>query len=285
MTATFTFEGIILGLDEEEYHRHPALSSTGARELLEAPARFEFSRSHPRVHRKEFDVGTAAHSKVLGTGWEIVVIPADVLAKNGAASTDAAKAFIAKARAAGQVPIKQSEYDEVNAMAEAVLAHQSARILLEQEGAPEASVFGTDPVTGVETRARFDFLGMGPNRRVGVDLKTVHGKATPAKFAKTIGEHGYHIQGAHYESALEFAGEHIDAFAFIAVEKDPPYLPAVFVLDDDWREIGHKRAAEARELFRRGIDSGLWPGYPSEIQVVRPPNYIIFDQIDRENAA
>ncbi len=286
MSDTVTeLQGIVLNLDENTYHAHHALSSTGARQLLEAPAMFEWSRTHERVHSKAFDVGTAAHSKVLGTGWEIVAIPAEVLASNGAVSTKAAKEFIENARANGQVPVKQAELDEVNAMAESVLRHPSARLLLEQEGAAEASVFGTDPATGVDTRARFDFLGRGPGKRVGVDVKTVHGKATPAKFAKTIADHSYHVQAAHYEDTLEFIGEGIDAFAFIAIEKDPPYLTAVFVLDEDWRDIGHKRAAEARELFRRGIDTGRWPGYPDEIQVVRPPNYVIFDQIDRENAA
>ncbi|KQR90990.1 MAG: PD-(D/E)XK nuclease-like domain-containing protein [Microbacterium ginsengisoli] len=279
---TESLSGVVLGLPEDEYHAHPALSSTGARQLLIAPAKFLFARSAPRVHKKAFDVGTAAHSRVLGTGWEIVAIPDSVLAVNGAASTAKAKAFIEEARANGQVPIKQAEFDEVTAMSEAVLAHPSARILLEQDGAAEASVFGVDPETGVETRARFDFLGRGSGRRVGVDLKTLHGEASPVKFAKTVADHGYHVQGAHYEDTLRFVGEHIDAFAFIAVEKEPPYLVGVFVLNEDYREIGAARARRARHLFARGIQDGIWPGYPDEIQIARPPQWAIYDHIDTE---
>lgn len=274
--------GVVLGLDEAEYHTHPALSSTGARELLVAPARFLHSRSTPRVHKKVFDIGTAAHSKVLGTGWEIVAIPDGILASNGAASTTAARKFIAEARAAGKVPVKQAELDEVNAMSEAVLAHRSARLLLEQDGAAEASVFGFDPETGVETRARFDFLGRGDGRRVGVDLKTIHGEASQVKFAKTIADHGYHVQNAHYEDTLRFAGERLDAFAFVAVEKEPPHLVGVFVLNEDYREIGAARARRARHLFARGLETGVWPGYPDEIQIVRPPQWAIYDHIDME---
>ncbi|MFG6277959.1 PD-(D/E)XK nuclease-like domain-containing protein [Microbacterium sp. 5K110] len=290
------YQGAVLGLDEETYHAHPALSSTGARQLLEAPARFEHAQSQPRAPRKAFDVGTLAHSKVLGVGAGVAVYPdgagdhvfADpetgeefdnVLASNGAASTKLAKSFEVWARTQGLVPLKRAEADEVNAMAEAVLSHPTARVLLEQAGHPEVSVFGTDPATGVECRARFDFLG-----RVGVDLKTFYGAATPVKFAKTVADHGYHVQSAHYEDTLSFIGEQIDAFAFIVVEKDPPYLVAVFVLDDDYREIGAARAKRARELFAASRDSGVWPGYPSQIQIARPPQWAVHDHIDATEA-
>lgn len=293
MTA---LQGIVHGLDEATYHAHPALSSTGARQLLEAPARFEFARSQPRAPRKAFDVGTMVHSKTLGVGAGVAIYPdgvnetefvdpetgddvLNVLASNGAASTKLAKAFEGWARAQGLVPLKRAEAAEVDAMAEAVLSHPTARVLLEQEGNPEASVFGTDPETGVECRARFDFLG-----RVGVDLKTFHGAATAVKFAKAVADHGYHVQGAHYDDTLQFVGEQIDAFAFIVVEKEPPYLVAVFVLDEDYREIGTARAKRARELFAASRDSGVWPGYPSQIQIARPPQWAVYDHIDATEA-
>ncbi len=288
--------GIVLDLDEAIYHAHPALSSTGARQLLEAPARFEHARSTPRADRKAFDIGTLVHSKVLGVGAQVSVYPdgrgdevfvdpesgdelTNVLATNGAASTAAAKRFEAQCRANGLVPLKRADADVVNAMAEAVLSHPTASVLLEQDGHPEASVFGTDPVTGVECRARFDFLG-----RVGVDLKTMHGLATPVKFAKTVADHGYHVQNAHYEDTLGFAGDEVEAFAFVVVEKEPPFLVAVFVLDEDYREIGAARAKRARELFAVSHDSGIWPGYPPQIQIARPPQWAVYDHIDATEA-
>lgn len=274
---------IIEGMGEEEYHAHPALSSTQARQLLRAPKWFDFSKTAPREHKAVFDVGTAAHTKVLGTGWPIVAIPAEHLSADGGVRTKAGKAWVEKARADGLVPLKQKVFDEVNAMAESVLAHPAAKALLEQEGIAEASVFGTDPVTGIDSRARFDFLGRGPGRRVAVDLKTLHGEATPSAFARTVADRGYHVQDGWYTDTLEFAGEHIDAFAFVCVEKEPPYLPAVFVLDDDYREMGRAAAKRARALYRRGIDSGVWPGHPAEIQIVRPPQFVIYDHIDQQN--
>lgn len=265
-----TAAGVVLGMDEVEYHAHPALSSTGARQLLDAPARFEYARSVPQAPRKAFDIGTAAHAKVLGAGPEVIAIPQDILAENGAASTAAAKKFIADAREAGQVPVKQAELDAVNLMAEAVLANDRARELLEQVGNPEASVFGVDPVTGVECRARFDYLAP-----VAVDLKTTQKRATRAQFERTVLDFGYHIQQAHYEDTYTFTGGHLDGFTFVVVEKDPPHLVGVFVLDRDYVEMGRAKAADARAIFADGIESGIWPGYPDEIQIVRPPQWAV----------
>lgn len=276
---------LILDMAELEYHAHPALSSTGARELLKAPAKFYHAQWTPRVHRTSFDTGTAAHAKVLGVGWPIVTIPEELLSDDGGIRSAAAKAWVAEARENNQIPIKASVAAEVNAMAESVLAHPKARMVLEQEGAPEVSVFGTDPDTGVDTRCRVDFLGMGEGRRVAVDLKTSAGEASAAEFARTVAKYGYHIQDGHYTDTLLFAEHPVDAFVFIVVEKEPPYLTAVHVLEDDYRVIGQERAAHARRLFAHGIQSGEWPGYPDDIQIVRTPTHVIYDHIDRESNA
>ncbi|WP_260979766.1 PD-(D/E)XK nuclease-like domain-containing protein [Microbacterium sp. BH-3-3-3] len=283
--TTNTLSGLVPNLDEEVYHAHPALSSTGARQLLKAPAKFEYFLSHPSPHKKAYDAGTAVHSKVLGVGAGTVEIPGSVLSKTGTIGTEAARGFIATARAAGQTPLKAHEIAQVDAMAEAILSNPMARLLLEQDGIREASVFGTDPETGADCRARFDLLPMGGGRRVAVDLKTDRAEATPVAFAKTVADHGYHVQDAHYEATAGFVGIEYDAFAFVVVEKEPPFLTAVIVLDQDFREIGTARAKRARELFAIGKETGVWPGYPGEIQIARPPMWAIYDHQDSEEKA
>lgn len=302
MTAA-TLSGLVPNLDEEVYHAHPALSSTGARQLLKAPAKFFYERSHPSPPKKEFDLGSLAHSKVLGVGAGVAVYPDgtgdetfvvdytsgeevhNVLAANGAASTKLAKAFEAWAREAGMIPMKRADAVVVDAMAESVLARRTSRSLLEQEGVAEASVFGHDPATGIEQRCRFDYLGTGPGRRVAVDFKTTRDDADPITFTRTVAQHGYHIQQAHYMDTAASADVRVDDFTFIVVEKTPPYLVAEHWLDPDYREIGHKKAAEARARFAAGIESGSWPGYPDQVQIVRPPQFLIYDHIDSEEKA
>lgn len=272
--------GIVHNMPEAEYHRHPALSSTQARRLLESPAKYQYGLTHTEAPKAAYDLGTAVHSRVLGVGAQTLVYPDDVLAKNGAASTNAAKDWAEQVRAEGNTPVKRDEYDQITGMAEAVLAHPMARVLFEQDGGhPEASVFGTDPDTGVDVRARFDFLA-----RIAVDLKTAR-DASPSGFARASAEHGYHVQRGHYDDTLEFAGGSIDGFVFVVVESEAPYLVGVYRLNSEWEDIGIRRARQARHTLRRCLDTNTWPGYGDDIQSLMAPFWLIADAAEPEIAA
>ena len=270
---------VVLELDEAEYHAHPALSSTGARKLLTAPREFQWYRDNPQPHKAAFDLGTAAHGKVLGIGSPTVVIPADKLATNGAASTNAAKEFIEQAYAAGQTPVKQDVFDEVNAMAESILRNPEARALLEQDGTAEASVFATDPDTGVELRARFDFLpNFMQDNPWAIDFKTSAKRADGESFGKTCAQLGYDVQQEHYLHTYAIAaGDASMRMKFIVVETSAPYLVAVHELSYEFGEIGAARARKARELFAQWKDQpGIWDGYESDPLPLQPPLWHIY---------
>lgn len=264
-------DGVVHDLPESEYHVGPELSSTGAKLLLRSPATFHYHQSHPRKAKPEFDLGTAVHSKVLGTGAQIEVYPAEDLAKDGAASTKAAKEFAAKARANGRIPVKQDVADTVNAMAEQVLAHPLARRLIEF-GRAEVSVFADDPETGVRLRARFDYLA-----DTAVDLKTIGTTADSENFSKQVASMGYDVQESHYLHTLGCAtGDFSTGMRFIVVETDPPHLVQVHELSNEFAEIGSARAREARRRFKAGSDTGIWGGYEPEPLPLQPPLWHIY---------
>lgn len=281
MTATLA--GIVPGLDEAQYHAHSALSSTGARLLLDSPARFRYRQTHPEAPRTEFDVGSAAHAKVLGVGAPIIAIPDELLALNGAISTVAAKAFVTDARAQGQIALKAAVVTTVHEMTESILAHPTARAFIERAGIAEASVFATDPATDVDLRARFDFLPeQGKHQTVAVDLKTTAKAASPAQFARTVADHGYETQEGHYLDTYGLVtGDTDAAMVFVAVEKTPPYLVSVNQLNLEFREMGRVKARKAREIFRECTDTGTWPGYDTGVQIIQPPVFAIYDYQDR----
>jgi len=279
--------GIHLHMPEAEYHAHPALSSTGARRLLESPAKFRYAQTHPEKPKAAFDLGTAVHTKVLGTGDTAVAYPPEHLTPSGNVSTKAATVeWAAEQRAAGRTPISPEQMHEVDAMAEAVLAHPMARVLLEQDGSPEASVFATDPDTNVDMRARFDYLPAGQNTSIAVDLKSAR-DASPEGFAKAAASHGYHVQRAWYDDTYRFAGAPIelDAFVFVVVEVDAPHLVGVYKLNSEFEEIGHRRARRARHLYRHGLDTGEWPGYSPAIQSLMAPFWLVAEAAEQEVAA
>jgi hypothetical protein len=275
------YKGIVYGLPEHDYHSHAALSSTEARMILnDTPAKYRWKKDHPPLIEpsKKFDIGSAVHSLVLGTGYEAVVIPADLLATNGAISTTAAKAFVADARDKGLIPLKLEEFQPIADAAESVLAHPAAKQLFGQPADGEVSVFATSP-EGVDVRARFDFLPtefrLGEPSRVAVDLKTAR-DASPRGFTKSIAEYGYDVQRAWYLDALRWVTGESAEMVFVAVEKEPPYLVAVHQLPTVWVEMGSEKAKRAREVFARCVESGVWPGYGDDVHLLSPPQWLIY---------
>ena len=266
-------------LTDAEYHADPvpggSLSSTGARRILDSPARFRWEQTH-RVEKVAFDVGHLVHSLVLGTGMEAVEIPADVLATNGAASTKDAKAFIEATRAAGKVPMKADDLAPIRAMAEEVLAHRTARALLERPGASEVSLFAPDKATGVMRRGRIDRL---PDADAGsplaIDLKTAR-SADPREFRRAVAEHGYHQQAAWYLDLLtDTRGDRDPRMFFIAVETAAPHLVSVCELDFEAMETARRRNREALDTYARCVAADTWPGYGDDVHLIDLPMWAL----------
>lgn len=274
---------ILFDLPDDRYHSRSELSSTGARSLLAeyggSPAKFKY-RQGRESYSSAFDVGKAVHAQVLGTGAQAIAYPEDVLASNGAASTKAAKEWAESVRAEGMVPMKASDLRPIYGMSEAVLKHPTARPLFEVCEYREVSVF--TPVDGVPSRARFDAIsGETPKGILSVDLKTGD-DATKAGFERSVAKWGYDVQESFYEDVYEASeGRPIDEFYFVAVERAAPYEVAVFRLPEVWLEMGKRKAAEARRIYRECSDSGQWPGYDTTIQFLDPPTWVVFEHETR----
>jgi hypothetical protein len=270
MTAA-TLQGIVPDLPELEYHSHPALSSTGARKLLDSPARYQWAQNHPEPQKDAFDLGHAVHKKILGVGAHVIEYPEEHLTPSGNASTKAATVeWVEEQRANGLVVISATQAALVNGMTEAVLAHPKARMLLEDAEMVEASVFATDPDAGVDMRARFDYIG----HRAG-DLKTAR-DASPDGFARSAAEYRYDVQQEWYRLAYAIAARDTMPFDFIVVESHAPYLVAVYELDIEFVQMGRRKVREALDTYAACVASGVWPGYPVDAEPLLPPAWLLF---------
>lgn len=277
---TTKLNGLIHGMTDADYHARPELSSTGARLLLPeykgSPKKYQWARTHPKTSRA-FDVGHAAHAKVLGIGAGIITYPEEHLTPSGNVSTKAATvAWEDEQRAAGLTPVSPNEVARVDAMAEAVLTHDVARHYLEVAAHREVSVFAE--VDGVPSRARFDALSDETRNGIyAVDLKTTD-DATPNGFTYTVKKHGYDVQEGHYRDVYQASEERpIDTFVLIAVEKSAPFEVGVFMLPDMWVAMGRRKAAEARRIVRDCMASGVWPGYDPAVHVLEPPAWAVIE--------
>ena len=261
-------EGVVPNMPESAYHAHPALSSSGARKLLASPAKFHYAQTAPEEHQDYFDIGSAAHAKVLGVGLPIEVIDADNWRKK--ATTDQRDA----AYAAGRIPLLKADAERVDLMAEAILANRIARSLLEK-GTPEVSGFWTDERTGVDCRCRWD-LQPPEGVRAWTDYKTTQ-NADPRAFAASAARYGYDVQAAWYLWGARELGmaDRTSAFLFLVQEKEPPYLVSTVQLDAQAMRIGEEKARVALRIYAECAESGRWPGYPEEIVQVGLPVWAV----------
>lgn len=140
------------------------------------------------------------------------------------------------------------------------------------------------------------------------DLKTTE-DASPEGFAKSIANWRYDVQHAFYMDGTRLALEqgkcnppqegkaelsvywtdpvtgvlcrcrpdfwrgYPKHFAFIAVEKKPPYAVGVYVLDSEGVEIGRAQYQHDLRVYAECVRTGEWPGYGDKIQTIRLPGW------------
>jgi hypothetical protein len=264
----------IYEMTNEQYHADPvpggSLSSSGARRLLApgCPALFDYERRHRRAPRPQFDIGHAAHLLVLGEGPELVVIDAADW------RTKAAQTERAVARESGAVPVLRHEFEQVQAMAEAIRRHPVAGALFNPAfGRPEQSLFWQDAMARVWRRARLDWLPHpGAGRLIVPDYKTTVSAASDA-IERSVHSYGYHQQAAWYLDAVRALGLADDSaqFVFVFQEKTAPYLVRVVQLSASAMRIGRHLNRKAIATYAECTAADRWPGYSDDIDVISLP--------------
>lgn len=264
MTAAVEVEApqIVDGLSAEAYHAdRTSISSTGLRALLApgCPAQFKYDRDHPAPPKREFDLGHAVHTAVLGEGSDVKVIDYPDY-KKADARTERDAAY-----AEGLVPLLPKEKKQVDAMAEAIRQHPLAGPLFAGEGIAERSLYWTDPATGVRCRVRPDWLKPLPGLALAVDLKTTK-DANPEAVSRAIRDYSYHQQDALYTDGIWAALQPEDVrFLFVFISKTPPYLITVRELTDQDRDIGRARNERALRIYADCVANDTWPDWTGPV--------------------
>lgn len=264
MTAVAIEPGVHQLTDAEYFAPQLAattLSSTGAKTLLSpgGPARYRHQLDNgTTVVKREYDLGHAVHTLVLGSGPEPVRVAGSGKDPN-AWNTDKTRAEVALARAEGRAPLRPADFTAAGAMAAAVNTHPIAGKLFTR-GQPEKTLVWRDPATGVLCRAKADWL-----RPDGiVDLKTAE-SASEEALIKAVHNHGYYLQAAFYLRGFRAQRPGVEPFfAFVAVEKTAPHLVHVTQLSERALIHGDRKVGEALEIYRDCTASGIWPGYPTD---------------------
>jgi len=165
-----------------------------------------------------------------------------------------------------EIVISWNDWQKVEAMKKALYADPTASALLSAEGPREISGFWIDKRTGLPCKLRADFINSA-TRIVG-DLKSTT-DASEEGFGYQMTKLRYHWQAAHYLNGVSVITqqEHKD-FVFIAQEKDPPYAPAVYRLEDSDVYLGQEEIKPLMDRMRECKQDDKWPGYSNKVEPI-----------------
>lgn len=277
-------------IEADAYHGDPApapsLSSTLAKLMLAQSPLHAWTAS-PRLNpdwepndSKTFDIGRAAHRAILGAGSDFVEIPEELLASNGAATTKAAKEFIAEARENGLTPLKAAEVAQIEDMrTRAALKLDKLGITLDPVRSEMAALAEID---GIWCRCMVDNAPVDPRQPL-YDFKTT-ADASPEAATRAVMNYGYDLQAAHYLATWKAATGEDRSFRFIFQEKTAPFEVCVVEIGSDSLMMAEKKAARAREMWRNCLERDDWPGYPLGVFRVDMPAWFHERWLERESA-
>jgi len=163
------------------------------------------------------------------------------------------------AKSAGKELITLDQMTRLQLMRQSVMNHPQASQMV-VGGAIEHSLFWEDPHTGVKCKTRPDIW----HANMTADLKTTV-SADERSFRNSLASFGYHLQSAmNREGIYHTGGNDVKTHTFICVEKEFPYLVAVYILDKNALDSAHNMFKNTLTEFKKCLDTNIWNGYETK---------------------
>lgn len=263
-------------MDEAAYHAIDACSSHRLSYMLKSPAHARWAIDHPEAPKPAMILGSAVDCLVL-TSMEFdsryaIVGPCEATTAKGKPCDNDGKYLSVdehwycgthfkndQNQNSNLTVLSKHDWETAHAMQESIYRHDDALALLSACDHFQASLFWD--YGGMPAKSRLDAVAWDLDGGTIIDLKTTI-DASPECFEKAIYNFGYHRQGAFYRHAAEQCGRQIKNFAIIAVEKDPPYVVAVYRLKDIALHCGWMQIQPLLAKYYDCWKSGKWPGFP-----------------------
>ena len=272
---------IVHGLSIDEYHADTSAVSKSGLDLVRQSSAIYYAKyldpKFERQRRAAADemkagqlVGQLAHCAILEPHAFVERYAVGPTVHRG---TKVWKEFVEENP--GKVAIQQEQADTAFEQAESVRRLPDVRDAL-AVGHAEVSAYWIDPITGVQCRCRPDWEhDVSDDAVILLDVKT-YSDASPAEFRRQIARKRYHVQDGFYSDGYAAAsGKNVLAFIFVAIETEWPYAASAVMLDDISRERGRQLYREDLATYARCLESGIWPGYSNQIEIVSLPAWAL----------
>lgn len=242
-------------LPADMYHAdRDALSCSLLKPLLLSPAHFQAALVAAPRNSPAKDFGSLVHLLLLQP--QLVSAELAVYPGIGTSRDPDFRAFLA--RNAYRLAVDEPTFAEAMRLADKVSeTTYKGRPLgrFVEESMCEASIYFTEPATGLRLRIRLDAY----HPDISFDLKTTR-HATPAGFSRDAVELGYDLQAFMYGLGRRlYEGAQTAPFVFIAAETGPPHSIGTFEAGTTFLENGAAKFQSCLTTFKACTETRYWP--------------------------
>lgn len=256
-------------MDEELYHSNPALSASALKALRKSPAHLKHNRETPTAPTPALTFGRLFHALTLEQDdWDTRFAVAPDCDRRTKAGKQQWEEFVDAS--GGLTIVTTADIARASAMRNAVMNHGVAREIIEANGLTEMSSFWERD--GIPCKMRADKIDTKNN--IVIDLKTCL-DASPHAFAGSIMKYGYHVQAAWYLDRVRDVIDKSMDFLFVAIEKNPPHIVAVYRINDQSVDVGRREIEELLDLFKYCTSRNEWGGYSDDVEEIGLPKWAV----------
>jgi hypothetical protein len=248
----------------QEYEAIDALNQTSAKLLLKAPAKYAHDKANPRKDSKALREGIMTHAAVLDPEAFAKFKPEPEVDKRTKEGKEV-HAYWASTLQPDDIRCKADEYDNALSYADAVKQAMARYNIV-----PVATEVMLLAEYMVKIKGSIDLIA---EDGFIYDIKTTAEEATPKGFGRQlIWSDDFKLQAAWYLllCKLNF-GVRPKGFRFLVVEKEAPFLTAVFELHPDLIAEGETLMMSAIKAFEVCKSFNEWPAYPTEVITIARP--------------
>jgi len=266
--------GLLLGVPSQEYHRRElhVASKSALDQIARSPAHYRsWLHEEPREPTPALAFGAAFHVALLEPAEFPKLYRTPPAFGDLRTPANKQRKLAWEMEHAGKRDLSEKDGKTIAGMLRSVMSHPTASRLI-ADGQSEVTLRWVDEETGLLCKSRADYYVR--SKRMAVDVKTTQ-DASPDEFARSVYNFGYHRQDALYRDGFRNVGEPIDHYAILAIEKEPPYAVAVYVLDADAVGKGFTSVRLDMDRMAECVRSGEWPAYAPGVSELALPRWAV----------
>lgn len=229
-------EGFYHDVPDSVYHHKdfPGISASKLSQLRRSVTRYEYAQANKIESTDAMEFGRAFHCAILTPEiFESSYIVEPKIDKRTKEGKIAYEEFLKQSE--GKELIAQKDYDTLRGMRDACHANVAITQLLKKSEKEVAMLWYDDKIL---CKGKADILNA--NDVIIADIKTTD-DCRPHAFRRTLAKYFYDRAAAFYlDGATQLTGVKFELFAYVVIEKEPPYDLGLYVLDRETIETGRR---------------------------------------------